>query len=169
MACVVCIGHTSAKFQTFGLNDLAWQPLFVKGSWPSRKSIKMTWKLNFWSCHLEGHQKCSPKWYDTLVFRLLLFNVRPWWWWDRATRRDCSVPIVIWLFHWLESVILHVFMRLCDIVNKKVSKCRNYWWHSKHKVHCIVCAEGAQWQKVRSLEMLPPNFKTEWLPFSTYI
>ena len=38
--------------------------------------------------------------------------------------RDCSVPIVIWLFHWLESVILHVFMRLCDIVNKKVSKCR---------------------------------------------
>ena len=67
---------------------------------------------------LGGTQSSQQRWY------YLLFNVRHWWWWDRATRGDCSVPIVIWLFHWLESVILHVFMRLCDIVNKKVSKCR---------------------------------------------
>ena len=68
----MCIGHTRshAKFQTSGLNDLAWPPLFVNGSWPSRKSFKMTWKSYFWPCHLEGHQKCSPKWYNTWGFRL---------------------------------------------------------------------------------------------------
>ena len=69
----MCIGHTRshAKFQTSGLKDLAWPPLFVNGSWPSRKSYKMTWKLNFWPCNLEGHQKCCPKWYNTWGFRLL--------------------------------------------------------------------------------------------------
>ena len=69
----MCIGHTRshAKFQTSSLNDLAWPPLFVNGSWPSRKSFKMTWKLNVWPCHIEGHQKCSPKWNNTWCFRLL--------------------------------------------------------------------------------------------------
>jgi len=49
----MCIGHTRshAKFQTSGLNILKWRPLFVNGSWPSRKSFKMTWKLIFWPCH----------------------------------------------------------------------------------------------------------------------
>ena len=38
----MCIGHTRSheKFQTSGLKDLAWPPLFVNGS--SRKSYKMT-------------------------------------------------------------------------------------------------------------------------------
>ena len=63
----MCIGRTRshAKFQTSGLNNLAWPPLFVHGSWPSRKSFKMTWKSYFRPCHLKGHQKCSPKWYNT--------------------------------------------------------------------------------------------------------
>ena len=57
------IGHRRphAKFQNSGLNDLVWPPLFVNGSWPSRKSLKMTWKLNFWHCHLEGHEKMLSK------------------------------------------------------------------------------------------------------------
>ena len=69
----MCISHTRshAKFQTSSLNDLAWPTLFENGSWPSRKSFKMTWKLNVWPCHIEGHQKCSPKWNNTWCFRLL--------------------------------------------------------------------------------------------------
>ena len=54
----MCIGHTRshAKFQTSGLNDLTLPPLFVKGSWPSRKSFKMICKLSSWPCHLEENR-----------------------------------------------------------------------------------------------------------------
>ena len=40
----MCIGHTRSyeKFQTSGINDFTWTPLFVKESWSPRKSFKMT-------------------------------------------------------------------------------------------------------------------------------